>query len=106
MRLPILAACLIVLISVAPALAHHKPGHQIPPGQAKKSLPADIVIAAPPPEADHVCLITTESAGDPMAPIVVTAWLPRDIAEGQAAEGESFIIYHPDFNSEAGCLEY
>jgi hypothetical protein len=106
MRLPIFAACLIVLTAAVPALAHHKPGHQIPPGQAKKSLPADIVIGVPPPEVDNVCLITTESAGDPMAPIVVTAWLPRDIAESKAAEGESFIIYHPDFNSEAGCLEY
>lgn len=93
-------------LSVTGAAAHHKPGHHIPPGQAKKMLPADIVIVAPPPEVEAVCLVTTDTPGDPFAPVVVTAWVPRDIAEQQAARGDSFIIYHPDFNTEAGCLGF
>jgi hypothetical protein len=106
MRVLMIAAGLSLVLGVASASAHHKPGHHMPPGQAKKMLPADIVISVPPPEVEQVCLITTERPGDPLAPIVVTAWLPRDIAEDQAEEGDSFIIYHPQFNTEAGCLDY
>ena len=103
---PILLALAATALSVTGAAAHHKPGHHMPPGQAKKMLPADIVIVAPPPEVETVCLITTEVPGGPFAPIIFMEWLPRDIAEQQAETGDSFIIYHPDFNTEAGCLGF
>ena len=77
----------------------------MPPGQAKKLLPADIVIVAAPASVEEVCLVTTATPGDPFAPIVVTEWLPRDVAEAQSAARDSFIIYHPDYDSEAGCLD-
>lgn len=93
-------------LSVTGAAAHHKPGHHMPPGQAKKLLPADIVIVAPPAEVEEVCLVTTETPGDPFAPIVFMEWLPRDLAEQAAAAGDSFIIYHPNFNTEEGCLGF
>lgn len=83
--------------------AHHKPGHHIPPGQMKKMYDANIVI---PDEVQFVCLVTTEIAGDPYARIVTSRWLPRADAEAEADLGYSFIIYHPDLNSEAGCLDF
>ena len=104
MRRIITATCLTLLVGVTGAAAHHKPGHHMPPGQAKKMLPPDFVIVAPPAEIEQVCLVTTATPGDVFAPIIVTEWLPRDVAERQAAAGDSFIIYHPDYNTEAGCL--
>jgi hypothetical protein len=106
MRPILIAASLTLAIGVTGAAAHHKPGHHIPPGQAKKMLPPSIVVVAPPPEVEMVCLVTTDTPGDPYAPVVLTAWLPRDIAEGQAGEDKGFIIYHPDFNTEDGCLGF
>ncbi len=105
MRKLLIAAGLLALATSA-AEAHHKPGHHIPPGLAKKRLPADVVIVVPPPEVAQVCLVTTARAGDLLAPVVVTAWLPRDIAERRAATGDSFIVYHPDLNTRDGCLGY
>lgn len=105
MRLmPLVLAALA--LSVTGSAAHHKPGHHIPPGQAKKMLPADIIIVAPPPEVEEVCLVTTERPGDLFAPVIFTEWLPRDVAEAAVEERNSFIVYHPDFNTEAGCVGF
>ena len=99
------------------ALAHHKPGHHMPPGQAKKMeratrvIPPDVQVVVPaqvqvvvPDQMQFVCLITTEVPGDPYAGVVSSYWLPRAEAEAEANLGDSFIIYHPDFNTEDGCL--
>ena len=104
MRRIIIATCLTLSVGIAGAAAHHKPGHHMPPGQAKKMLPADLVIVAPPVGVEEVCLVTTATRGDVFAPIIVTEWLPRDVAEREAAARDSFIIYHPEYNTEAGCL--
>lgn len=106
MRAIILATCLTLIAGVSSTLAHHKPGHHMPPGQAKKLLPPELVIVAPPPEVEEVCLVTTDRPGDPFAPVVVTEWLPRAVAESRAARGDSFVIYHPDFDSEVGCVSF
>ena len=106
MRRIILATCLVLVAGVPSTQAHHKPGHHMPPGQAKKLLPPELVIVAPPPEVEEVCLVTTDTPGDPFAPVIVTEWLPRDVAESRAEEGDSFVIYHPDFNSEVGCVSF
>lgn len=102
----LIIALSLVLASVSAGEAHHKPGHQMPPGQAKKLLPPDVVITVPPPEVEFVCLVTTETPGDPFAPVITTAWLPRDAAEAEAVKGDSFVIYHPDLNSQDGCLSF
>jgi hypothetical protein len=106
MRAIFLATCLTLIAGVANTPAHHKPGHPMPPGQAKKLLPPELVIVAPPPEVEEVCLVTTDTPGDPFAPVIVTEWLPRDVAESRAEAGDSFVIYHPDFNSEVGCVSF
>lgn len=105
MRRIITATCLTLLLGVSGAAAHHKPGHHIPPGQAKRMLPADFVIVEAPADVEDVCLVTTATPGDPFAPIIVTEWLPRDLAEAQVAARDSFIIYHPDYDNAAGCLD-
>ena len=85
------------------AAAHHKPDHKTPPGIMKKvydpalSLPQDV---------DFVCLVTTEIAGNPYSDVVYSEWLSRSDAEVKADLGQSFIIYHPDLNSEAGCVAF
>ncbi|WP_332698744.1 hypothetical protein [Devosia sp.] len=104
MRRIITATCLTLLLGVTGAAAHHKAGHHMPPGQAKKMLPADFVIVAPPVGVEDVCLVTTATPGDVFAPIIVTEWLSRRLAEQEAAARDSFIIYHPDYNTEEGCL--
>ena len=102
----VIATCLTLLVATTSATAHHKPGHKMPPGQAKKMLPADIIIITPPAGVEDVCLVTTATPGDPFAPIIVTEWLPRTVAEAEAAARDSFIIYHPDYNTAAGCLAF
>lgn len=104
MRLLLTLICAATLVGVSGTSAHHKNGHHMPPGQLKKAWPVEIV--APPAEVEDVCLVTTATPGDPFAPIIVTDWLPRDVAEQQAAARDSFIIYHPDYNTEAGCLDF
>ena len=104
MRRIIIATCLTLTLGITGAAAHHKAGHHMPPGQAKKMLPSDFVVTAPPANVEQVCLVTTATPGDVFAPIIVTEWLPRDVAEKQAAARDSFVIYHPDYDSEAGCL--
>ena len=95
----------LALASTFPALAygHHKPGHQIPPGQMKKLYNPDVVI---PSEVEFVCLVTTQTAGDPYAAVVYTEWLPREDAEAKANSGRSFVIYHPDLNTQSGCSSF
>ena len=105
MRSTLLAPAILAL-SITGAAAHHKPGHHMPPGQAKKMLPSDIVIVVPPAEIEEVCLVTTEVPGDLFAPVIFTEWVPRDVAEEAAETRDSFIVYHPDFNTEEGCLGF
>lgn len=101
---------LVVALSVS-AQAHHKPGHPIPPGQLKKMTeeqigtlydPAVVI----PAEVEFVCLVTTDRDGDPYAPVSFTQWLPRTQAEAEADKGQSFVIYHPDLNTEKGCTGF
>lgn len=113
MRLSVVALALPLIIGfTASAEAHHKQGHHIPPGQLKKMISPqemeriyvpDVVIPA---EVDFVCLVTTDVAGDPYAPVAYTEWLPRVEAEAEAGRGRSFVIYHPDFNTELGCTGF
>ena len=105
MRSTLLATAILAL-SITGAAAHHKPGHHMPPGQAKKMLPSNIVIVVPPAEVEEVCLVTTEVPGDLFAPVIFTEWVPRDVAAEAAETRDSFIDYHPDFNTEAGCLGF
>lgn len=79
--------------------AHHKPDHEIPPGIMKKISDPELSL---PHDADFVCLVTTEVAGDPYSDVVYSEWLPRSDAEAKAYLGQSFIIYHPDLSSETG----
>lgn len=92
-----------VLMAVTPASAHHKPGHQIPPGQMKKIYEPAAVI---PVEVEYVCLITTANRGDPYARVTRTEWLPKADAQRLADAGDSFVIYHPSVNGELGCLNF
>jgi len=102
-----LARFVTILATVATmsgtASAHHKPGHQIPPGQMKKMYDPQLILPA---EAELVCLVTTETAGDPYSDIVYSEWLPRADAEAKANLGYSFIIYHPRLNSAQGCADF
>lgn len=93
----------LLSLSTTTALAHHKPGHHIPPGQLKKLQihPAPVV----PREVEDVCLVTTAEWGDPNAEIIATEWLPRPVAERLAEEQGGFIILHPALHTEAGCEE-
>lgn len=97
------ALLMISLAMTSVASAHHKPGHQIPPGQMKKLYVPDVVI---PQSVQYVCLVTTEIAGDPYSRVVYSEWLPRSAAEAKANLGKSFIIYHPTLNTEAGCADF
>ncbi|HUH77591.1 MAG TPA: hypothetical protein VLZ53_09510 [Devosia sp.] len=97
------AALAIAVALTGTAAAHHKPGHHIPPGQMKKMYDQRVVVPA---EAEFVCLVTTEIAGDPYSSVVYSEWLPRADAEAKADLGQSFIIYHPDLNTEAGCADF
>jgi hypothetical protein len=99
--LPVVAA--LVALGATPALAHHKAGHQIPPGQMKKLYEPAATI---PDEVEHVCLVTTARRGDPYARITRTEWLPRPEALRLADAGDSFVIYHPSVNDEPGCLDF
>ena len=108
MESPLMLARLFTTFVIATALtsaaaAHHKPGHHIPPGQMKKLYDPELVV---PEEVEFVCLVTTEVAGDPYSNVVYSEWLPRAEAEAKADLGSSFIIYHPDLNSEAGCVAF
>lgn len=98
---------LIVLATVVgwctPAVAHHKPWHQIPPGHLKKVYDPEVPV---PPDVEFVCLVTTEVADDPLSRVVFTEWLPRTVAEEAANRGRSFIVYHPDLNTEEGCAGF
>jgi hypothetical protein len=101
-------AKLFATLAIAAALtgtaaAHHKPGHQIPPGQMKKMYDPGVVV---PDDVEFVCLVTTEVAGDPYSNVVYSEWLPRADAEAKANLGRSFIIYHPDLNTEEGCAGF
>jgi len=102
-----LARLVIMLATVATmtgtASAHHKAGHQIPPGQMRKLYDPTFVVLA---EAESVCLVTTEIAGDPYSDIIYSEWLPRAEAEAKANLGYSFIIYHPRLNSAQGCAGF
>lgn len=102
-----LARLVIVLATSATmtgtACAHHKPGHQIPPGQMRKLYDPKFVV---PIEAESVCLVTTEIAGDPYSDIIYSEWLPRAEAEAKVNLGYSFIIYHPRLNSAQGCAGF
>lgn len=83
--------------------AHHKPGHHIPPGQMKKMYNPELAVPA---EVEHVCVVTSEVAGDPYSRVVFTEWLPRPEAEAKADLGSSFVVYHPDVNTEEGCATF
>ncbi len=103
MTVRLMTTLIICIVLTGAAEAHHKPGHQIPPGHMKKMVDAQIVI---PDDVQSVCLVTTAIAGDPYAPVISSRWLPRAEAEAAADLGDSFIIYHPDLNTEAGCLNF
>lgn len=101
-------ARLFLALGIATALcstvaAHHKSDHKIPPGITKKIYNPALSV---PDDVDFVCLVTTEIAGDPYSGVVYSEWLPRPDAEVKADLGQSFIIYHPDLNSEAGCVAF
>lgn len=112
MHLPALIALPLVVAFTASAAGHHKDGHQIPPGQLKKmNAPGQMQkVYDPevtiPAEVEFVCLVTTEIAGDPHSRVAYTEWLPRGEAESKADEGRSFVIYHPDLNTEEGCIGF
>ena len=103
MSVRLMTTLIFCIVLTGAAEAHHKAGHQIPPGHMKKMLEAQIVI---PDEVQSVCLVTTAIAGDPYARVISSRWLPRAEAEAEANLGDSFIIYHPDLNTEAGCLNF
>lgn len=75
----------------------------MPPGQMKKIYDPAVVV---PVEVEFVCLVTTDVAGDPYSNVAYTEWLPRADAEAKADLGQSFVIYHPDLNTEAGCSDF
>lgn len=102
-RLVIMLATIATMTGTASA--HHKPGHQIPPGQMRKLYDPKFVVPA---EAESVCLVATEIAGDPYSDIIYSEWLPRAEAEAKAKAnlGYSFIIYHPRLNSAQGCAGF
>ncbi|WIJ25890.1 hypothetical protein [Devosia sp. RR2S18] len=121
MRRSLALAMSLTLAFTASVSAHHKPGHHMPPGQAnKKGAPGQgTKIHAPgqmekvydpelviPTEVEFVCLVTTDIPGDPYSRVSFTEWLPRDEAEAKADEGKSFVIYHPDLNTEEGCVGF
>ncbi|WIJ26573.1 hypothetical protein [Devosia sp. RR2S18] len=121
MRRSFALAISLTLTLTASASAHHKQGHQTPPGQAKKmGAPGQAPkIHAPgqmekvydpklviPMEVEFVCLVTTDIPGDPYSRVSFTEWLPRDEAEAKADEGKSFVIYHPDLNTQEGCVGF
>jgi hypothetical protein len=103
MRRSLAVAAALTIALIGTAQAHHKPGHHIPPGQMKKVYDPAVVI---PPEVEFVCVITTEIAGDPNSRVLYSRWLPRAEAEAAADLGTSFVIYHPDFNTERGCVGF
>ena len=98
-----IATLTIAVLLASPAQAHHKPGHHIPPGQMKKIYDPTVVV---PVDVDFVCLVTTDVAGDPYSKVVYTEWLPRSEAVAKADLGQSFVIYHPNLNTEAGCIDF
>lgn len=101
-----LAAALLsmLLLTVAPASAHHKLGHQIPPGLLKKLQPAPTQIV--PSDVEDVCLVTTAEWRDPYADVVSTEWLPRPLAERLVEEEGGFIILHPALRTEEDCQDF
>jgi hypothetical protein len=121
MRRSLTLAMSLTFALTASASAHHKQGHHMPPGQAKKMgateqapkihapgqmgkvYDPDLVI---PTEVEYVCLVTTDIPGDPYSRVSFTEWLPRDEAEAKADQGKSFVIYHPDLNTEEGCVGF
>ena len=100
-KLTMSLACCLALTGAASA--HHKAGHHIPPGQMKKIYDASVVI---PEDVEFVCLVTTAMPGNPYANVIRSQWLPRREAQAVADLGDSFIIYHPDLNSQTGCLDF
>lgn len=96
----LIATAAVTVALAVTAGAHHKTGHHIPPGQMKKMYDPDVVV---PVEVAFVCLVTTEVAGAPYSNVIYSEWLPRADAKAKADLGDSFIIYHPSLNSEAGC---
>ena len=95
---------LVMAVALCSTLAaHHKPDHKIPSGIMKKMYGPELSL---PHDVDFVCLVTTEVAGDPYSDVVYSEWLPRADAEVKADLGQSFISYHPDLNSEAGCVAF
>lgn len=99
----LLAIINMTLVLTNTAFAHHKPGHHIPPGQMKKVYDSQLAV---PSEIAFVCLVTTDIAGDPYSKVVYSEWLPRADAQAKADLGRSFIIYHPNLNSERGCDDF
>ena len=105
---PIMLRRLFTTIAIAAALtgaaaAHHKPGHHIPPGQMKKMYDPEVVVPA---GVEFVCLVTTAVDGDPYSNVIYSEWLPRADAEAKSDLGDSFIIYHPNMTTEAGCADF
>ena len=98
-----IATLAIAVLLTSSAQAHHKPGHHIPPGQMKKIYDPTVVV---PVDVNFVCLVTTDVAGDPYSNVAYTEWLPRSEAVAKADLGQSFIIYHPNLNTEAGCTDF
>jgi hypothetical protein len=90
-----------LLLSASAATAHHKAGHQIPPGLLKKGIPAQNMLR----DVEEVCLVTTAEWGDPYAELVATEWLPRATAERLAEEEGGFIILHPSLRTEEDCRD-
>jgi len=98
-----IATLAIAVLLTSSAQAHHKTGHHIPPGQMKKIYDPTVVV---PVDVNFVCLVTTDVAGDPYSNVAYTEWLPRSEAVAKADLGQSFIIYHPNLNTEAGCTDF
>jgi hypothetical protein len=55
MSVRLMTTLIICIVLTGAAEAHHKAGHQIPPGHMKKMLDAQIVI---PDDVQSVCLVT------------------------------------------------
>jgi hypothetical protein len=111
MRASLILAAAIALAAAGSVEAHHKPGHHMPPGQMKKTsdtpaqgrVPSDVMFRAP-DEMEHVCLVTTQVAGDPYSNVLSAEWLPRNVAMAEAQNGDGFVIYHSSMDTEEGCL--
>jgi hypothetical protein len=103
-----LALALLPLLSLGTtaALAHHKPGHHIPPGHLKKYQQVIVPGPAELASAEMVCFVTTVLPGDPDAEVVSSEWLPRGMAEEWAAAEGGFIIIHPDLEDAESCEEF